>query len=86
MSYHIFQWLCFAPWMIILGLVTDFDNIRATLCIVFRRFMLFFCIFVFFVHADLLQLYLYGVQWRSKGGTGHRGLREEPLGGRHFSD
>ena len=28
MSHHISRWLCFAPWMICLSLVIDFDNIR----------------------------------------------------------
>ena len=42
-------------------LVIDFDNIRVTLCIVYGRFVLICWIFVVFVHADLLQLYIYGL-------------------------
>ena len=40
-SHHISRLLCFAPWMIFLCLVIDSDNIRATLCIIYGRFVLF---------------------------------------------
>ena len=44
-DHHISRLLCFAPWMISLSLVIDFDNIRATLCIIYARFVLFCCVF-----------------------------------------
>jgi len=57
-SHHISRLLRFAPWMISLSLLIDFDDIRATLCIIYGRFVLFCCIFV---DTDLLQSYLYDV-------------------------
>jgi len=57
MGHRISRLLCFAPWMISLSLLIDFDDIHATLCTVYGRSVLFCCIF--FVDADLLQLQLY---------------------------
>ena len=45
MRHHTSRWLCFAPRMIFLSIVIDFDNISRTLCIIYGRFVLFCFIF-----------------------------------------